>query len=165
MARIFRSLHYEHYVEHNRGGYLRHREFDAIASVADKKQATIFWGFLYDGPIKEDGIAALQPFDQLQPLSVDDVNIPYAEINNPIGGAINGSLCEPNKAHVIGTANLQVYNVTAQRAIYDLYNRNVQEHPELGGTRVLVEGYAVQGVKSFKSEDSAFPLRDDNILT
>lgn len=96
---------------------------------------------------------------------MEDVNVPYREINTPIGGALNGSLCEPNKSHVIGTANLQVYNVTAQRAIYDLYNQNVQEHPELGGTRVLVEGYAVQGVKSFKSEDSAFPSRDDNILT
>lgn len=135
-----------------------------MAGVADWKQATIYWVFLYDGA-QADAVATLKPFDQLQPLSVTDVNIPYTEINTPIGGAINSSLCEPNKSHVIGTANLQTYNVTAQRAIYDLYNQNIRQHPELGGTRVLVEGYAVKGVKSFKSEDSAFPLRDDNILT
>lgn len=50
------------------------------------------------------------------------------------------------------------------RAIYDLYNQKISQHPELGSTRVLVEGYAVQGVHSFNSDDSAFPLRDDNIL-
>lgn len=145
---------------------MRHREIICPWQLSlTGKQATIYWVFLYDGPLTEDARAALQPFDQLQPLSVDDLNIPYRDINTPIGGAVNGSLCEPNKAHVIGTANLQVYNVTAQRAIYDLYNQNVGQHPELGGTRVLVEGYAVRGVKSFKSEDSAFPLRDDNILT
>ena len=107
----------------------------------------------------------LEPFDQLRPLSVDEANVPYKVINDLIGGAVNGSLCEPNKTHILGTANLQTYNVTAMRAIYDLYNAKISEHPELGNTRVLVEGYAVQGVRSFKSNDSAFPFRDDNILT
>lgn len=107
----------------------------------------------------------LKPFDQLHPLSVDDVIVPYKNLNNLIGGALNGSLCQPNKTHIVGTANLQTYNVTSMRAIYDLYNRKISQHPELGGTRVLVEGYAVQGVRSFKSEDSAFPFRDDYILT
>ncbi|KAL8731367.1 MAG: hypothetical protein Q9166_003459 [cf. Caloplaca sp. 2 TL-2023] len=133
-------------------------------TTLSKTEATIYWVFLYDGA-QEDAEPALKPFDQLQPLSVDDLNIPYTSINTPIGGAVDSSLCEPNKTHIIGTANLQTYNVTTQRAIYDLYNQKIGQHPELGGTRVLVEGYAVKGVKSFKSEDSAFPLRDDNILT
>ena len=132
--------------------------------VADRKQATIYWVFLYDGA-QEDAEPVLKPFDQLRPLSVDDLRIPYKDINTPIGGAVDGSLCEPNKTHVIGTANLQTYNVTSMRAIYDLYNQKISQYPELGGTRVLVEGYAVQGVRSFKSEDSAFPFRDDYILT
>ncbi|KAL9639612.1 MAG: hypothetical protein Q9204_001022 [Flavoplaca sp. TL-2023a] len=51
------------------------------------------------------------------------------------------------------------------RAIYDLYNEKIRQHPILGGTRVVLEGYAVQGVKSFPSGDSAFPFRDENILT
>ncbi|KAI4118629.1 MAG: hypothetical protein LQ345_001358 [Seirophora villosa] len=130
-----------------------------------KTEATIIWTFLYDGPKTDAALEALKPFDQLQPLSVDDVDTPYRDINTPIAGALNGSLCEPNKSHIIGTANLQVYNITTQRAIYDLYNQNIRQHPELGDTRVLVEGYAVKGVKSFRPEDSAVPVRDDNILT
>ncbi|KAK3178716.1 hypothetical protein OEA41_000853 [Lepraria neglecta] len=133
-------------------------------TTLSQTEATITWIFLYDGA-QVDAEPALKPFDQLRPLSVDEVNVPYKVINDQIGGAVNGSLCEPNKTHILGTANLQTYNVTAMRAIYDLYNQKISQHPELGGTRVLVEGYAVQGVHSFKSDDSAFPLRDDNILT
>lgn len=98
-------------------------------------------------------------------MSVSELSVPYNVINNQIGGAVNGSLCEPNKTHIIGTANLQVFNVTAMRAIYDLYNQKINQHPELSDTRVLVEGYAVKGVQSFASNDSAYPIRDENILT
>ena len=49
-----------------------------------------------------------------------EVSVPYKLVNDQIGGAVNDSLCEPNKTHVLGTANLQTYNVTAMRAIYDL---------------------------------------------
>ena len=129
-----------------------------------ERQATITWVFLYDGP-QQAAAPILKPFDQLHPLSVVDLTIPYKDLNTQIGGAINGSLCEPNKSHVVGTANLQTYNVTSMRAIYDLYNQKINQYPRLGGTRVLVEGYAVQGVRSFKAEDSAFPLRNDFILT
>jgi hypothetical protein len=109
-------------------------------------------------------VEILEPFDHLEPLSVDEVNVTYKVINDEVGGAINGSLCEPNKTHVVGTANLQVYNVTAMRAIYDLYNEKISQHPELGYTRVLVEGYSVEGVRSFNPVDSAYPLRDEYIL-
>lgn len=135
-----------------------------FVQVAYWKQATIYWVFLYDGP-KENALPTLKPFDKLNPLSVDDINIPYTDINTPIGGAINGSLCEPNKSHIVGTANLQTYNVTSMRGIYDLYNQNVNKYPRLGTTRVLVEGYAVKGVRSIPKDATAYPFRDEYILT
>ncbi|KAL8856457.1 MAG: hypothetical protein Q9178_006927 [Gyalolechia marmorata] len=133
-------------------------------TTLSKTEATIIWVFIYDGAQK-DAEPVLKPFDQLRPLSVDDFNVPYKSINNLIGGAVDGSLCQPDKTHIIGTANLQTYNVTSMRAIYDLYNQKISQQPELGGTRILVEGYAVRGVRSFKPEDSAFPQRDEYILT
>lgn len=131
---------------------------------SNREQATISWVFLYDGD-KRGAAPALKPFDNLQPLSVEEVNVPYKTINDQVGGAVDSYLCEPNKTHIIGTANLQTYNVTSMRAIYDLYNQKISQHPSLGKTRVLVEGYSVKGVRSFKSDDSAYPLRDENILT
>lgn len=132
--------------------------------VSKWKQATISWTFLYDGA-QADAEPLLKPFDQLGPLSVSEVNVPYKVINDHIGGAVDDPLCEPNKTHIVGTAGLQVYNATAMRAIYDLYNHKMSQHPRLAATRMLVEGYAVQGVHSFPSDDSAYPLRADNILT
>lgn len=107
----------------------------------------------------------LAPFDALGPVSVQDNTTTYYDINDLVGGSIDGWLCTPNKTHIIGTANLQNFNVTTIRAIYDLYTEKIRQHPELGDTRVLHEGYAVTGVTSFPADDSAFPQRDEYILT
>jgi hypothetical protein len=107
----------------------------------------------------------LEPFDDLGPLSVNTANVPYTALNNQIGAGVNDPVCEPNRTHIIGTAGLEVYNITAMRAIYDLYNEKVNQHPRLGNTRVLLESYAVQAMQNFNSDNSAFPFRDDSILT
>jgi len=126
-------------------------------------QPTIVWVFVYAGP-QVEAEPLLAPFDQLDPASMIDGNIPYKEVNDAMGGGVNSTLCAPNRTHIVGTAGLQVYNVTTERQIYDLFNSSVAEHPELGGTRVLHEGYAVQGVRDIPSADSAYPLRDDFLL-
>ena len=96
---------------------------------------------------------------------MSNVNVTLKDINEQLGGGVDDPLCEPGKTHVIGTAGLEVYNVTAQRAIYDLYNQKISQQPRLADTRVLVEGYSVRGVRNFASDDSAYPFRADNILT
>ncbi|KAK3293715.1 uncharacterized protein B0H64DRAFT_364517 [Chaetomium fimeti] len=133
-------------------------------TTLSKTEATINWAFVFSGS-PEEGHAVLKPFDDLGPLSVDVVNVPYRVVNEYVGGGMEGRLCEGNKTHVIGTANLQTYNKTSMRAIYDLYNERIRQHPRLGDTRVLVEGYSVEGVLSHRSEDSAYALRDEHILT
>ncbi|KAI1821333.1 hypothetical protein F4861DRAFT_533018 [Xylaria intraflava] len=135
-----------------------------INATLSTSEPTISWSFFYDGSA-EDAAPDLKPFDDLKPLSVDVANVTYNVINDYAGGGLNSSLCEGNKTHIVGTAGLQVFNVTTQRAIFDLYSKKISQHPGLGGTRVLVEGYAVQGVKMFASDASAYPLRADNILT
>lgn len=83
-----------------------------------------------------------------------------------MGGSVDGYNCEPNKTHIVGTSGLETYNVTSMRAIYDLYNEKISREPELANkARLIVEGYAVQGVRSFNSDESAYALRNDNILT
>lgn len=126
-------------------------------------QAIIVWVFAYAGP-ESAAAPFLEPFDALDPATMIDGTIPYKDVNDAMGGGMNSTLCEPNRIHVVGTAGLQVYNVTTERQIYDLYNEKVTEHPELGTTRVLHEGYSVKGVRDYPSEDSAYPLRDDYLL-
>jgi FAD/FMN-containing dehydrogenase len=126
-------------------------------------EAVIVWVFVYGGPEK-DAVPLFAPFDSLDRISLIDGSIPYKEVNDVMGGGIDSPLCEGNRTHIIGTAGLQVYNITAERQIYDLFNAKAIEQPDLSGTRVLHEGYSVEGVLKFKSEDSAFPFRDDYLL-
>lgn len=106
----------------------------------------------------------LKPFDLLTAVSVEDGNVPYTGVSDVLFSGLDSALCAPNKTHIIGTAGLQVYNVTTQRQLYDLFNRKVAEHPELGDTKLVHEGYTVEGVRNGNAEDSAFPLRDDYLL-
>ncbi|KAI0124765.1 hypothetical protein BJ170DRAFT_685647 [Xylariales sp. AK1849] len=133
-------------------------------NTVSQTAATISWTFYYEGAAA-DAAPALKPFDDLKPLSVQEMDITYNEINNVVGGQIDSPLCEPNKTRIIGTAGLEVWNATALHAIYDLYNQRIDQHPELSYTRILLEGYAVAGVRSFDPDDSAYPLRGDNLLT
>ncbi|KAH8653816.1 hypothetical protein BX600DRAFT_553459 [Xylariales sp. PMI_506] len=132
-------------------------------TTVSETDAVIIWVFAYAGP-EEEAVPLFAPFDQLDHVSLIDGNIPYKDVNDAMGGGINSTLCEANRTHVIGTAGLQVYNLTAERQIYDLFNSKVAQHPELGSTRVLHEGYSVLGVREINADDSAFPLRDDYLL-
>ncbi|KIL87839.1 hypothetical protein FAVG1_08720 [Fusarium avenaceum] len=131
--------------------------------TVDKNKAVIIWTFVYAGEQKR-AERLLKPFDRVGPVSHVEGNVPYPEVNDQLGGGVDSFLCTPNKTHVIGTAGLQVYNVSSERAIYELYNQKVSKHPVLGDTRVVHEGYAVKGVSDIKAEDSAYPLRDDYLL-
>ena len=127
------------------------------------EQATIFWTFIYGGT-KEEADTLLNPFNDLAAVSVSDGNVPFTAISDILISGLESDLCAPGKLHITGTAGLQEYNVTAQRQLYDLYNKKVAEQPLLASTKLVHEGYAVEGVLKPKSEDSAFPLRDDYLL-
>ncbi|XDG04741.1 hypothetical protein ABKA04_004356 [Annulohypoxylon sp. FPYF3050] len=114
-----------------------------VVSNVSETEATIVYVFVYAGP-QAEGEPLFEPFDQLGPVSMVDGTIPYKEINDIMGGGVDSPLSE--------------------RQIYDLFNKKIAEHPELGSTRVLHEGYAVEGVRNIKPEDSAYPLRDDYLL-
>ncbi|KAI0013975.1 hypothetical protein F4779DRAFT_625066 [Xylariaceae sp. FL0662B] len=124
-----------------------------VDTTVNETEATIVQVFVYAGP-QAEAEPLFAPFDVLEPLKSIML----------WGGGVDSPLCTPNRTHVVGTAGLQVYNVTTGRQIYDLYNSKIAEHPELGSTRVLHEGYAVKGVRDISSKDSAYPLRDDYLL-
>lgn len=126
-------------------------------------EATISWTFVYAAP-QSDVEPLLAPFDQLNAAVKQDATFHYPELFDVLGGGLTSELCKPNRTHIVSTAGLQVYNATAQRQIYDLFNRKVAQHPELGTTRLMHEGYSVEGVRNVNPDQSAFPLRDDYLL-
>ncbi|PVH93235.1 FAD-binding domain-containing protein [Periconia macrospinosa] len=59
---------------------------------------------------------------------------------------------------------LQVYDIAAQRKVYDLYNAAMKETPALNGSIALFEGYSMQGVQAVPAESSAYPFRESPLL-
>lgn len=119
--------------------------------------------FIYAGP-QQDAEPHLAPFESINSIIRSENNVPYTEISRLLGGAEDSDLCAKGKKHITSTAGLQVYNISAERLLYDLYNQKVGEHPGLSDTKLVHQGYSVLGVSRQDPDDSAYPLRDDYLL-
>lgn len=59
---------------------------------------------------------------------------------------------------------LKSHNVTANRAVYNLYKQLINEHPEFSRSVVQFESYALEGMKAVDPASTAYAHRDDDIL-
>ncbi|KAK1143241.1 hypothetical protein N8T08_006941 [Aspergillus melleus] len=132
------------------------------ANVSDT-EAILYWTFAYTGPAK-DGEKLLKPFNAIPAVWDEQGDVPYPQIADIQGTGMKSPLCAPETTHITSTAGLKRYNITAQRNIYDLFNKKVAEHPEFKAARVVHEGYSNVGVRKRDSASSAFPFRDENHL-
>ncbi|KAI1660859.1 FAD-binding domain-containing protein [Daldinia decipiens] len=126
-----------------------------------KTEAILWWTFAYAGAASE-AENILRPFNQIEAISEEMGDVPYPDIVTPQNTDI--ASCG-SAAYAISTVLLQTYNITAQRQIYDLFNRNAALYPELAETsRLYYEGYAVKGMQAVASASTAYPHRDENHL-
>ncbi|KAJ5689703.1 FAD-binding domain-containing protein [Penicillium macrosclerotiorum] len=77
-----------------------------------KTEAVILWTFVYNGS-QADAEPSLALFDQLGAISHIDGVVSYPEVSDVLGSGLTSELCAANRTHIISTAGLQVYNVTA----------------------------------------------------
>ena len=61
-------------------------------------------------------------------------------------------------------AGLQIYNITTQRKIYNLFTSKILANPAVIYSFVVMEGYSVQGVTAVDPKSSAYAQRDDYLL-
>ncbi|KAH8199349.1 hypothetical protein TruAng_006481 [Truncatella angustata] len=101
-------------------------------------EASIYWVFAYAGPAA-DAEELLQPFNDIGFASAENGSLPYPNISD-------------------------VYNITAERQILDLFNAKVAQYPGLKGGHVVHEGYSIKAVRDVDPASTAFPLRDDYLL-
>ncbi|KAK6084699.1 FAD binding domain-containing protein [Seiridium cupressi] len=69
-----------------------------------------------------------------------------------------------NQSELLATAGLQIYNITAEKQIYDLFTEKVAEYPGLKGGHVVHEGCSIKDVRDVDKDSSTFPLRYDYLL-
>lgn len=107
----------------------------------------------------------LDPFLKLGPLSVSNATVLYKDLSPALGSSEGGPLCmEGTTTKASFPVGLKVFNIETNRKIYELFLAMVTEAPQLNGTFVQFEGYALQGMKAIDSASSAYAHRDDNLL-
>lgn len=116
------------------------------------------WGFEYAGPAA-DAEKLLRPFNAIKAIQVGSREASYPSV----AGA-EFTECPPAKRAITSVMTLE-YNVTTERALYNLFNKKIAEYPELIPSAYLWhEGYATAGMQAIPSDSTAYPHREENHL-
>lgn len=124
----------------------------------------LIWGFGYAGPAA-DAEKLLEPFNAIGALSEESGDVPYPEIADVQGNGLENATCQSGSSYAGSTIYSLVYNVTAERQVYNLFNKKIALYPEFAaGASFLHEGYSDQAVTAVDPASSAFPHRDEHHL-
>ncbi|OTA64767.1 FAD-binding domain-containing protein [Hypoxylon sp. EC38] len=128
------------------------------------KEPVIFWTFAYRGTA-EEAEEHLAPFNAIEAVYEEFDDVPFPGISVAQGTDVDGFICQDNQVRITATAGLQVYNVTAERLIYDGFKRRATTDPVLAaGGGILHEGYSTEAVTAQNPDDSSYPFRADHHL-
>ncbi|KAL8648135.1 MAG: hypothetical protein Q9210_005165 [Variospora velana] len=132
-----------------------------INATITEEEPVIWWTFAYRGTA-EAAQQHLAAFNAIEAVYDEFGDVPYPEIALAQGNGEDDFICQDNEVRVTATAGLQVYNLTAERLIYDGFKQRVASSPALAaGCGILHEGYSTEAVNSEDPDDSAYPFRAD----
>lgn len=117
----------------------------------------------YGGPAA-DAAPLLAPFYALKPVATTNETVPYTGAAHAAGAGDTDAVCQPGQNWQLYPVGLQTYNISTNRAIYNLYKDMVNKHPAMNASVVQFEGYPQQGVKDIEPDSTAYAHRGDNLL-
>ncbi|KAI0871075.1 hypothetical protein GGS24DRAFT_76006 [Hypoxylon argillaceum] len=139
------------------GDFLVHEDVSTTEPV-------LFWSFSYRGPADE-AEALLTEFNAIPAVTSQMGDVPYNQIAKAQGSSWSSPICAKNQNHITSTAGLQVYNLTAERLIFDGFAAMMVSNPELAaGASMMHEGYSTARVDAIPSDSTAYPFRADHHL-
>ncbi|CEN60636.1 hypothetical protein ASPCAL03072 [Aspergillus calidoustus] len=90
---------------------------------------------------------------------------PYNLLSRATGAGADSPQCERGRTYMHYSSYLQEWNVTAQRAIYNLYAENMATNPTaFARAAVLMGDYKHDAVAQVDAASSAYPWRDRRLL-
>ena len=104
------------------------------------------------------------PFLTLKPVVATNVTVPYTGVAHAAGAGTEDPVCAKGLSWKLFPVGLQIYNISTNRAIYNIFSKMVTENPEFNNSVVQFEGYAMQGVKAVDPASTAYAHRGDNLL-
>lgn len=138
--------------------------FEGLLENTNCIQPVIAFYILQEGVDKVDDIHTA-PFTALGPSTVGGEAGDYRDIPRWTGNGNDGPVCQKlGFANIRFPIDLQIYDVVAQRQVYDLFASSMKETPALNNSLFLFEGYSLQGVKAIPHENTAYPFRQSNLL-
>lgn len=133
-------------------------------SILTCSQPAIFFYLLQEGADTIDD-TFVNPFLALEPVATFAGSGDYPNLPGWIGWGNAAATCQNSGlANTRFPIELQTYDITAQRQVYDLLSSTLNQTPALNRSIVLFEGYSQQAVKATPREDSAYPFRGSNLL-
>ncbi|WQF90178.1 Putative berberine/berberine, FAD-binding domain, PCMH-type, FAD-binding, type PCMH, subdomain 2 [Colletotrichum destructivum] len=153
---------------HNNGSTPVNMAFNAGSFVMNttitNEEPIIMWSFAYRGPA-EEAERHLAPFNAIESVFEVSGDVPYSKIPSVQGTGYSDPICQHGSVHSTSTAGLQVYNLTAERLIYNGFKRRIAQDSDLAaGTVIIHEGYSTEGVDAVDPDSSAYPFRADHHL-
>lgn len=128
-----------------------------------KTDPVIFFNLYYAGT-EAEALPYLAPFLALAPILNDNSSLPYTDIPDHEGTGIDGPVCASGSSQLLFPVGLLAYNISTNRAIYDLFKQMVDQNPQFNGSYVQFENYALEGMKAVNPDSTAYPHREDNCL-
>ncbi|RYP03157.1 hypothetical protein DL764_005339 [Monosporascus ibericus] len=144
-------------------GIINYSFFISVPDIDPAKPVIMFF-------ILQEGMKSVDPsytnyFHELGPVVTDSAGGSYTDLPAWTGNANTSPPCQ--KAGLVNVRfpiDIEMYNIRAQRRVYDLFASAIGETPALNNSLFLFEGYSLQGVKAVPNESAAFPFRGDNLL-
>lgn len=113
-----------------------------VSSTITKKEPVISWSFAYRGSSK-DAEALLEPFNAIGSVHEESDDVPYQKIAELQGSSEQSFICQDNNIYISSTAGLQLYNLTAERQIFDGFKKRIKDNFDLAkGVAIIHEGYS-----------------------
>ncbi|TLD22417.1 hypothetical protein PspLS_08029 [Pyricularia sp. CBS 133598] len=139
--------------------------FFVIDGSVTNTEPILSWTFAYRGS-EQDAERHLAPFNAIEAVRSGWGDVPLPGISAFQGTDLSSPICRHGLGdRLSATAGLQVYNVTAERAIFDAFAARAVSDPALAaGMGILHEGYATAAVTAGAEDESAFPFRSDHHL-
>ncbi|KIA75778.1 hypothetical protein HK57_00392 [Aspergillus ustus] len=135
----------------------------SVEPSTNETDPVINWTFAYAGPA-EEAEELLVEFNRIDAIYSSQGDVSYPDLLVAQGTASSSSSCAP--APILGsTANLQTYNVTAQREVYELLRESTKLYPDLtANARVFYEGYSSAATQKIDPASSAYAHRDEYLV-
>ncbi|KAF2963038.1 hypothetical protein GQX73_g10548 [Xylaria multiplex] len=125
-----------------------------------KTEAVIQWTFGYDGSAQE-AEKLLAGMNEIKAVVSEQGDVPYPDLLVAQETDSASASCS-SQPYIGASANLQTYNVTAQRQLYNLFIKNAALEPEIGAVaRLYYEGFSSLGSQAIDAASTAYPHREE----